>query len=228
MDMIATTLDIALFLSRGGDSVYGSKAASNEYSENRQYDASKALAPRSRKFLKLVAFRDTLQNKELDAARLPETVRSAWQGWETMMRRIRGAIGMGLTWAAALAIVGMVPRWVYGFNTDVPIPLVSGVFGFFAGVTISILLLLAERRRSFDEMSLPRFAGWGAVGGLVLSALWTRTVSLGWGDVLAIAPAFALASAACAAGSLALARRADRRELPDARRNNVKAKLSDH
>ena len=144
------------------------------------------------------------------------------------LRRIRGTIGMGLTWAAALFAVGSVPRWVFGVNTDVPIPLVSGVFGFIAGVTFSALLVVAESRRSFDQMSIRRFAGWGAITGLLLSALWANAVSLTWGEVLAIAPTFALACAACASGSLALARRAASRELPDSRRDTAEAELTDY
>jgi len=139
------------------------------------------------------------------------------------LRRIRGAIGMGITWAAALFVVGSVPRWVFGVNTDVPIPLVFGVFGFIAGVTFSALLMLTEGRRSFDQMSIRRFAGWGAITGLLLSALWANVVSLPWGEALAIAPVFALASAACASGSLAMARRAVRRELPDSRGDTAEA-----
>jgi hypothetical protein len=125
------------------------------------------------------------------------------------------AIGMGFTWAAALFAVVVVPRWVFGVNTDVPIPLVFGVFGFIAGVTFSGLLVLTEGRRRFDQMSLPRFAGWGAAGGLLLSALFAKAASLDWGDVLTIVPTFAIACAVCASGSLAVARRAVRRELPD-------------
>src|SRR3979411_1424074 len=116
------------------------------------------------------------------------------------LRRIRGAIGIGLTWAAALFAVGSVPRWVFGVNTDVPIPLVLGVFGFIAGVTFSALLMLTESGRRFDQMSIRRFAGWGAISGLRLSALWANAVSLRWGETLAIAPAFALACAVCASG----------------------------
>ncbi len=142
------------------------------------------------------------------------------------LRRIRGAIGMGLTWAAALSAVGLVPRWVFGVQTDVPIGLVFGVFGFIAGVTFSAILVLAEGRRSFDQMSIRRFAGWGAIGGLLLSALWASAVSLRWGEVLAIAPTFALACAACAAGSLAVARRAVRRELPGSRGDPTEAELT--
>jgi hypothetical protein len=130
-----------------------------------------------------------------------------------LLRRVRGTMGMGFTWAAAWFVAGLVPRWVFGFNADAPFPLVFGVFGFLAGVTFSGLLMLTEGRRRFNQMSLPRFGVWGAMGGLLLSVLFAKAASLGRGDLLAIAPTFALASAICAAGSLALARRVARREL---------------
>ena len=66
------------------------------------------------------------------------------------------------------------------------------------------------------------------MGGLLLSALFARAVSLGGGDVLAIAPTFAVACAICASGSLALARRARKRELPDIRGATAEAELTDH
>ena len=144
------------------------------------------------------------------------------------LRRIRGAIKMGVTWAAAWSAAGMVPRWVLGINADAPFPLIFGVLGFFAGVTFSGVLMLTEGRRRFDQMSLPRFAGWGAVGGLLLSAVFAKAASLNWGDVLAIAPTFALASAVCASGSLALARQAAGRELPDIRGDTDELEDADH
>ena len=135
-----------------------------------------------------------------------------------LLRRIRGAIGMGFTWAAACASVGFVPRWVLGINSgDLPYPILFGGLGFIAGVTFSGLVVLTEGRRRFDQMTLPRFASWGATGGLLLSALFVRGTSLSWREVLAINATFALASAACASGSLVLARRAARQELPDCR-----------
>jgi hypothetical protein len=146
----------------------------------------------------------------------------------TWLRRIRGAIGMGLTWAAAWFVAGSVPRWVFGVNTDAPLPLVFGLFGLLAGVVFSAVLALTEGNRRFDQMSLPRFAGWGAMGGLLLSALVAKVGSLGWGDVLALAPTLAVASAVSASGSLAMARRAARQELPDNRRNTAEAERSDH
>jgi hypothetical protein len=98
---------------------------------------------------------------------------------------------------------------------DVPFPLGFGFLGFLAGVTFSGVLGFVEGRRSFDQMSLPRFAAWGGVGGLLLSLSFVPVAGLG-GDVLVIlGPVFALAGAGCAAGSLALARMADDAELLD-------------
>jgi hypothetical protein len=136
------------------------------------------------------------------------------------MRRIRGAIGMGLTWAVAWSLVGTIPRWLFGFNPDAPFPIIFGILGFIGGIIFSGVLVLTEGRRSFDQMSLRRFAAWGAVGGVLLSAVFTRIASLGVTDVLAIVPTFAIASAVCASGSLALARRAKMLELSDGEPTN--------
>jgi hypothetical protein len=111
----------------------------------------------------------------------------------------------------------MVPRWVFGFNADAPFPLIFGVFGFIAGIIFFGVLALTEGRRSLDQMSAPRFAVWGAAGGLLLSAFFVRAASFSAGEALLIAPTFALACGISAVGSLALARRAVRRELPDGR-----------
>src|SRR3954465_11792541 len=133
------------------------------------------------------------------------------------MQRIRGAIGMGLTWGFAWAIVGAAPRWLFGFNADVPFPIVFGALGFVAGIIFSAVLTLAEGRRSLDQMSFPRFAAWGGLGGVFLSASSVRAASLSAGDALMIAPIFALACGVSAVGSLALARRAVRGELTEGR-----------
>jgi peptidoglycan/LPS O-acetylase OafA/YrhL len=144
------------------------------------------------------------------------------------LRRIRGAIGMGLTWGAAWGAAGTMLAVMTRFKADAPFPLIFGVLGFIAGLLFSAILALTEGRRRFDQMSLPRFAVWGATGGLLLSAVFAKAASLGWGDVLAIAPTFAVACAVCASGSLAIARRAGPRELPDIRGDIAAAELSDH
>lgn len=128
---------------------------------------------------------------------------------DTWLRRLRGAIGMGLVWAAVWFGAGIALLLVVGFGAaDVPFPLGFGFLGFLAGVTFSGVLGVVERRRRFEEMSIPRFAAWGAVGGLLLSAIFVPLAALGAGGFLVLAPIFAAASAGCAAGSLALARRA--------------------
>jgi hypothetical protein len=132
------------------------------------------------------------------------------------LRRIRGAIGMGLTWAIAWFGAGVVLLLVVGPDAaDVPFPLGFGMFGFLAGATFSGVLGIVEGRRRFDQMSLPRFAGWGAFGGLLLSTIFVLVTDVGGDALLVLAPVFALSSAASAAGSLALARMAENREFLD-------------
>ncbi len=131
------------------------------------------------------------------------------------LRRIRGAIGMGLTWAIAWFGAGLVLLLVVGFGAaDVPFPLFFALLGFLAGVTFSGVLGIVEGRRRFDQMSLLRFAAWGGVGGLLLSAALAAVV--GWDAILVLGPIFALSGAGCGAGSLALARMAEDRESLDA------------
>ena len=137
------------------------------------------------------------------------------------LRRIRGAVGMGLTWAAAwggvgaiylsvLVVLGRTPGGT-GLAQLVGISVVYAGAGFLSGATFSTVLGIAEGCRRFDEMSLPRFAAWGAVGGLLLS-MFVFAAELGQTDLrfLMVLP---LLGAGSAAGSLALARRADDREL---------------
>ena len=128
------------------------------------------------------------------------------------LKRIRGAVGMGLTWAAAWFGVGAVMGLVFFGGVELLAnALNSAVVGFIGGTSFSVALGIAEGRRRFDEMSLPRFAGWGAVGGLLVSMLLLSNQGV-LGAVL-IVGVFTLLGAGSAAGSLALARRADDREL---------------
>ena len=141
------------------------------------------------------------------------------------LKRIRGAVGMGLTWAAAWAPIGAIfgllnvamgtPFFGGGLGLVVVGSLGYAAFGFLAGAAFSVVLRVAEGRSKFDQMSLPRFASWGAVGGGFFSIAYMVTV--GVGPPLALVTAFVvfltLMGAGSAAGSLTLARRADDREL---------------
>ena len=94
-------------------------------------------------------------------------------------KRIRGAFGMGLTWAIAWFGAGVALLLVVGLDAaDVPFLIGFGMFGFLAGVMFSGVLGIVEGRRRFDQMSVPRFAGWGAVGGLLLSGTFVLAVAL--------------------------------------------------
>lgn len=139
------------------------------------------------------------------------------------LRRIRGAVGMGLVWGVAWAIVGggvmeafVDPR---GEILDMW-PQTLGIAGFLGGAAFSIVFGIAARRRSFEELSLGRFAALGAVAGVGVGAFLITTGA----PILIIAPA-ALLCAGSASGSLALARRTKGRESIDAGANESDTRL---
>ena len=117
---------------------------------------------------------------------------------------------MGLAWAFAWFAAGMALLLVVGPNAaDVPFPLGFGFLGFLAGLTFSGVLSLVEGRRRFDELSLPRFALWGGVGGVLFSGAFVAVTDVPADALLILGPVLGFAGAVCAGGSLALARWAD-------------------
>ena len=146
-------------------------------------------------------------------------------------RRIRAAIGMGLTWGAAWFGAGVLLARVPGFYSDLPFALLFAPLGFLTGIIFSGILVVIERRRRFDRVSLSRFAGWGAMSGLLLSGIFVVGAALRgeslWGEFLVFGPPLTMASAVCAAGSLAIARRAESRELPGPSADSAEAELTE-
>lgn len=136
-----------------------------------------------------------------------------------LLRRIRGAIGTGLTWAVVWGAAGGIPRWILGMYSDLPFPILFAGLGLIAGVTFSGIMLLTLRRRRLDQLSIPLLATAGAVGGLGIGIMFVVTGSSALTTMLVIPATFALASAASAAGTLALARRATQNELSSGRRD---------
>jgi hypothetical protein len=136
---------------------------------------------------------------------------------------IRGAFGLGLTWAAVWGAFGALLGLVMGFpefGIDVAVFFAwrDAAMGFVGGATFASVLRLAEGRRRFDELRLPRFAAWGGLGGFLIGAGYWG----GWWILSGIAPDMAavqwlavptLLGAASASGSLVLARVADDRQL---------------
>lgn len=131
---------------------------------------------------------------------------------------------MALTWAVIWAPFGPLLGMIVDPDgrMDEPWIAVGALPGFFCGLVFSIVLAIAERRRSVHELSVLRVAIWGAVGGLFLMVLNTgalgtpNTEHLFWRARYIIIAGVTLLSAVSAAGSLLLARMARKREAPEA------------
>ena len=154
------------------------------------------------------------------------------------VQRIRGAIGIGLTWAVGWAPVGAVTGLIIGVVFGLPLGGIAanyaelfGVLGFIGGTMFSTVLRIADGRHRFDQLSLPRFALWGAVGGLSLSALAVTAGVVGLGGItpltVVVVSAAGLLGAGSATGSLALARKADDQELLAAGQDAAEVGLTD-
>jgi hypothetical protein len=146
------------------------------------------------------------------------------------LRRIRAAVVMGLTWAVPAWFVGMGIElihnvWPNPLGSLVDIwPAVLAYPAFLGGVAFSVVLRIAGGRRGFDELSLPLFAAWGALGGLLASLVSAAMVALGlatpniplWQITAGLAVPLMLGSAVAASGTLWLARRTEDGERLDA------------
>lgn len=127
---------------------------------------------------------------------------------------------MGLTWALVWAPVAVL------IGTRIVDPndsmdemwwMVGALPGFLSGVTFSVVLSIAARRHKLDELSVARVAGWGAGAGLLIGILPFLIGDSGgrpWALLATtVITSITLLSAASAAASLALAQRAQKREL---------------
>ena len=144
------------------------------------------------------------------------------------LRRVRGALGMGVTWAAGWALFGVLvaglsfvlPASVgdaFSRIFDAPAPALA-VPGFVGGVIFSIVLGIAGRRHRIEEISTRRVAVWGAIGGVLVALVPAIMVVLGlatlnaqggalWLLTATIAVPLAFLSALSAALTLRLAKR---------------------
>lgn len=126
------------------------------------------------------------------------------------LRKCRGILGFGATWgvawglifAALGVIVGIVDPDSIGPGED---PLHVGwygaVFGFVSGAAFSLVLSLAESRRTIRELSAGRAAVWGIVG----TALFPLLTPVDNSMLIILCPI----GAGLAAASVALAKRAE-------------------
>jgi hypothetical protein len=140
------------------------------------------------------------------------------------LRRLRGAVLMGLTWAVVWVPVALLISMIVDpdGSMDEPWILVGAYPGFLSAVVFSMVIWIAERRRRFDELSLTRVGAWGAVAGLLVGMVpfvgGSNSTNLPtWLLMFAIIGPITLLSAVSAGGSLALSRRAEKLNFLDAR-----------
>jgi hypothetical protein len=149
---------------------------------------------------------------------------------ETMnlRQRVRGAAGTAILWAAAWLLVGLA-FGIYRAGTvpDPDFPVTASwrvrivatataiwtVWGAVSGTVFAFALTVAERRHSLDELSMPRFALWGALGSMMLPAVYLLVIAIQdpnpefLGPFALILSVCAIIGALAAATTLGLARR---------------------
>lgn len=130
----------------------------------------------------------------------------------SLLRRLRGLVGTAVIWGAGwfglsavgwgIALWGQAPLGVI-FNLAAGV----GLAGAIAGAGFSIVVGIAERKRSLDELSFARFAIWGALGGILVGLPFVAEIASS--GLMAVFGILGGLGATSAAGSLALARMGD-------------------
>lgn len=133
-------------------------------------------------------------------------------GWK---RILRGMIGMGLVFGVGVGsiatVIGLIAYFFLGAGPEVLILIVgSTMWSTVMGVIFSGVLALLARGRNFDEISLPRVAGLGFLGGLAVFGLLAMNAWDAWTLDAAITNAVLLTGlgTGSAAASLLIARKA--------------------
>src|SRR5262245_29469477 len=135
----------------------------------------------------------------------------------SLLRKLRGALGMGLTWAVVWALIFYAIGTVIGIvdpdsidpgEEPIRISLIGGVFGLVSGVVFSTLLAAGDRNKKIRDLSLARAAIWGFLG--------TSVFPLISGADARMALIFGPIGAALAAGMVALAKRGEKQQLDQA------------
>ena len=141
------------------------------------------------------------------------------------LRWVRGALGMGLAWAVGWGFVGGMIELASNLGLHLPWfsavdmwPQTLAIPGFLGGALFSVVLRIAAGQRTFGELSVKRFAVWGALTGAAAGA-----ALVGAGLLAPVFPSlliraavvlipFTVLSAGCAAGTLAIAQRVTERD----------------
>jgi hypothetical protein len=130
-----------------------------------------------------------------------------------LLRRLRGALGVAITWGVLWALIALVIGLVVGVldpdsidpgESPLMMSAIVGTVGFVCGLIFSAILSLAENRKTLRDLSPWRAGLWGMIGSAALPLLTGMQDSVALNTV----PLGAI----FAAGSVAIARRAALRD----------------
>lgn len=138
-----------------------------------------------------------------------------------VLRRIRGLLGVGVTWGSLWALIGagigavvgvLSPElWAAG-NPVLDWAVGMGLYGLVSGVGFGKLLSFTERGKALHDLSLKRVAVWGVLGSaavpLVFGALGAFPASTTALDVLQAMLVTSVLGGTFASGAVVVARRA--------------------
>ena len=137
-----------------------------------------------------------------------------------LLRRLRGLLGVGVTWGAMWGVIGAGIGVIVSLATGQPWAwsvfdwsLGMGLYGLVSGFGFGALLTLREGRRTLFELSLPRSAAWGILGAvavpLLFGALGTFDAGTTAMDILGAILVTGALGGIFAPASIAAARRAE-------------------
>jgi hypothetical protein len=139
---------------------------------------------------------------------------------KTLLRKLRGVVGIGLTWAIFWSVAGTILQGGLALlgvlrAPDLSVaPFMWGLMGFYGGSIFGTLLSVTEGRRTLEKLRIGRVAAWGAIAGVALPMVYNfmrgdpAVVSMA--NLLSNALILAPLSAGSAAGMTALAQGAAR------------------
>jgi len=126
------------------------------------------------------------------------------------LRKLLGVMGIGLSWSVmwglVFAILGLIGGIIRPQDIDPgegPVVIIGTglLVGFVSGVVFGIILSFAENRKTLLDLALIRVAIWG----MLAAAVWPLLTIVHDSMMIILCPL----GAACAAGAVALARRAE-------------------
>ena len=97
---------------------------------------------------------------------------------KAFLKRLRGIIGTGLTWALGWAGLFGVAGAIFGAYSIPRLAFIGGFMGLIVGGAFAVILSITERRHSLEDLSLWRTALWGGLGGFLVAVVFSGSGGL--------------------------------------------------